>query len=218
MFGMSMTEIMVILGIALIILGPEKLPKMARTVGKWVREFRRVTSDLRAAIEADEIRESVQEQVQRERKRPTPPDDPYKRAAAEDRALRENPAADDERFAMYDSAALAAASDQLAQRPEPVPLKDPEDPYADEDDDEDERFVARPWDYGPPGAVAAHEHDDEDDDAALPPGVTAVPLPANPRPDITPCATLPPIPVALLDAITAVTLRGGLPYRTAPME
>lgn len=44
-------EIIVILIVALMVFGPRKLPEIARSVGKSVREFRRASSSLRAEIE-----------------------------------------------------------------------------------------------------------------------------------------------------------------------
>ena len=42
-----MTELMVIFVIGLIVLGPKKLPELARTLGKSLAEFRRASNDLR---------------------------------------------------------------------------------------------------------------------------------------------------------------------------
>jgi sec-independent protein translocase protein TatA len=45
-FNISPLEIMVLLVIALIVLGPQRLPEMARSVGRGMREFRAaLTSD-----------------------------------------------------------------------------------------------------------------------------------------------------------------------------
>lgn len=44
MFGMSLTEILVVLVILLVVVGPEKLPDMARVIGKGLREIRRATN------------------------------------------------------------------------------------------------------------------------------------------------------------------------------
>jgi Tat protein translocase TatB subunit len=47
MFGIGMPELLLILGLALIVLGPKKLPELAKTLGKGLAEFRRATDDLK---------------------------------------------------------------------------------------------------------------------------------------------------------------------------
>ena len=44
MFNISPLEIMVLAVIALLVLGPQKLPEMAKSVGKGMREFRAALS------------------------------------------------------------------------------------------------------------------------------------------------------------------------------
>ena len=44
MFNISPLEIIVLLVIALIVLGPQRLPEMARSVGRGMREFRAALS------------------------------------------------------------------------------------------------------------------------------------------------------------------------------
>jgi Tat protein translocase TatB subunit len=47
MFGIGMPELLLILALALIVLGPKKLPELARALGKGMAEFRRATDDLK---------------------------------------------------------------------------------------------------------------------------------------------------------------------------
>ena len=64
MFNIGGGEILVVLLIAMVVLGPERLPKAARDIGRAIAEFRRITtnvqSDLRDAMGADEFRESME--------------------------------------------------------------------------------------------------------------------------------------------------------------
>jgi len=53
MFGIGSTELIVILIVALIVIGPAKLPEMARSLGKALGEFRRVSSDVKRTIEME---------------------------------------------------------------------------------------------------------------------------------------------------------------------
>jgi sec-independent protein translocase protein TatB len=46
LFGLSPGELILIFLIAMIVIGPEKLPETAASVGRWIREFRRVTAEL----------------------------------------------------------------------------------------------------------------------------------------------------------------------------
>ena len=51
MFGLSFWEIAIILAVALIILGPTKLPELAKTLDRGIREFRRATDDFKAQVD-----------------------------------------------------------------------------------------------------------------------------------------------------------------------
>lgn len=47
MFGIGMPELLLILALALIFLGPKRLPEIARALGKGLAEFRRTTDELK---------------------------------------------------------------------------------------------------------------------------------------------------------------------------
>ena len=53
MFGLSFTEVVIIAVLALILLGPDQLPTVARTVGKTLRELRRAADDLKDQISSE---------------------------------------------------------------------------------------------------------------------------------------------------------------------
>ena len=53
---LSIPHLAIIFIIALIVLGPEKLPQVARVLGKAMADFRRITTDFRIQIE-DEMRD-----------------------------------------------------------------------------------------------------------------------------------------------------------------
>jgi len=53
MFGIGTTELLVILVVALIVIGPSKLPDVMRTIGKGLAEFRRVSTDVKSTLEAE---------------------------------------------------------------------------------------------------------------------------------------------------------------------
>ena len=67
MFDIGFSELLLFGIIALIVLGPEKLPKAARTAGQWYAKIRRTVSTLQSEIEAEldlaETRQQMQEEL-----------------------------------------------------------------------------------------------------------------------------------------------------------
>ena len=53
MFGIGMPEMILILAVALIVIGPKKLPDLAKSLGRAMGEFKKATSDLKESMEAD---------------------------------------------------------------------------------------------------------------------------------------------------------------------
>ncbi|MGH7884596.1 MAG: twin-arginine translocase TatA/TatE family subunit [Thermodesulfobacteriota bacterium] len=54
MFGLGASELLIILIIALIVLGPKEIPKIAKTLGRGMRELERAKNELRKNIEFDD--------------------------------------------------------------------------------------------------------------------------------------------------------------------
>lgn len=57
MFGIGMTEMILIAALALVILGPKKLPDLARSLGKGFAEFKRATNELKSAMDLETEKE-----------------------------------------------------------------------------------------------------------------------------------------------------------------
>lgn len=61
MFGIGMPEMLLILAIALIVIGPKKLPDLAKSLGRAMGEFKKATSEIKQSIGADADFKEVKE-------------------------------------------------------------------------------------------------------------------------------------------------------------
>jgi len=53
MFGIGMPEMLLILAIALIVIGPKKLPDLAKSLGRAMREFKKATNEFKETMQID---------------------------------------------------------------------------------------------------------------------------------------------------------------------
>jgi Tat protein translocase TatB subunit len=83
MFDVGFWELALISVLGLLVLGPERLPRVARTVGQWIGHARSVARRFQREIEREIAIKDLQERYERERvKRPPPPPPEGAEAAA----------------------------------------------------------------------------------------------------------------------------------------
>jgi sec-independent protein translocase protein TatB len=78
MFEVGFTEIILILGIALVVLGPEKLPKVAADIGRWVGRARAMARQFKAQLDEEVVK------ADRDWTKPAPAQKPKPRSGIED--------------------------------------------------------------------------------------------------------------------------------------
>lgn len=54
MFGIGAGELLVLMALALVIVGPQKLPEMGRTIGKGLSDFKSYTNEMRSVLTLDQ--------------------------------------------------------------------------------------------------------------------------------------------------------------------
>jgi sec-independent protein translocase protein TatB len=138
--GLSMTEIIIILGLALLLLGPDQLPTLAKSLGKGLRELRKVTDDLKGQFDSEIARIDLDQQPQKMiAPVPSPPDAPKPPEGTTPDAAAMSSKAPDDPGAARAAARRAAAESQLklvapegtvARSNELVPPPAPDEPKA----------------------------------------------------------------------------------------
>ena len=66
MFGIGLPELIVIMVVALLVVGPSKLPELARSLGKTFQEFRRMADEVKETLEEEttDIKSSSEQQAE----------------------------------------------------------------------------------------------------------------------------------------------------------
>lgn len=112
MFGIGSTELLVILLVALIVLGPKSLAKVSRSLGKAMGEFRRVSTDFQRTLNAESAEDDLREREAARRR---------KEAAATSAAEKAKPAEAAREAAPAQAHDVADEADSLTP-PEGSPL------------------------------------------------------------------------------------------------
>jgi Tat protein translocase TatB subunit len=123
MFGMGGSEIIVILIVALIFLGPDKLPGAAKSISKGIRDIKKQSRSLQQQIESDEqiggairdLKSALRGEELPSPKRLRPPKPRTAENTIHQPALAEGEAADKQPFNWLDKAAEDTATDEARE-------------------------------------------------------------------------------------------------------
>lgn len=119
MFGIDWEELLVIVVVAVIVIGPKDMPVALRTAGRWIARVRRVSNHFRAGVEAM-IREAEMEEMEK------------KWAAQNEAILREHPAdapPEPEPTGAYPARPVAPEAGAEAEAPPPPAAEEPQLPF-----------------------------------------------------------------------------------------
>ncbi|MCB9684951.1 MAG: twin-arginine translocase subunit TatB [Alphaproteobacteria bacterium] len=93
MFGLGTGELLVVAAIALLVIGPERLPRVMRTLGQYYGQLRRTADDLRRAFVMEADRQDAEERYRQLRERRQKEIDARKQREAEQAPAAEPEAA-----------------------------------------------------------------------------------------------------------------------------
>jgi Tat protein translocase TatB subunit len=205
MFGMSLFEILTILTLGLVFLGPEKLPPLARQIGRLMRQLRRASDEIRQTLEMEGLRDDMRRQFEDVRKlKDDLTLDPYSMIRKEEQAWRDT---------------LSGTVDPHKGQP----WEDPhQGDHAQAEDEHQELEAHAPYedDWHAPAAPVVTSSanvvvlpDQDGRPRALDPHMRAQPLPERIGWGSTDASidlvTLPAVPTGLLVEVSAVPVEGG---------
>ena len=135
MFGIGFPELLVILAIALMVIGPRRLPEIAKALGRALGEFRRATDEFKQTLNeetratearANEIREQIMKggKIYPPLAKRTAEDDPDSKSSDQNLPVDSNP---DPHAAPDGADQTAESTDQAAEQPVPAVTDDRHD-------------------------------------------------------------------------------------------
>lgn len=139
MFGMGMPEILMILAVALIVIGPKKLPELARTLGRAMNEFKQATQDFKQSLEIDydlhdvrkpfeEVRDELSKPLELKKRLAEPGDSSADKPSEKLQNKTEADGASRERETVQNGTDLSAKADASAETPCPPATENDETP------------------------------------------------------------------------------------------
>ena len=124
MFGIGMPELLLLLAIALIVVGPKKLPELAKALGRGIAEFKKATNELKESLETNtefsELKQSFDD-IQETVVDATLPSTPSEEATTEEIATATTPSDQENE----EDIELASASSDDVEEPETTPPSPP---------------------------------------------------------------------------------------------
>jgi Tat protein translocase TatB subunit len=61
MFGIGLPELLLILALALIVLGPDKLPQLARQIARYIGELKRTSEELKSQLDIESLEKDIKQ-------------------------------------------------------------------------------------------------------------------------------------------------------------
>jgi Tat protein translocase TatB subunit len=79
--NLGMPEMIFIFLLALVVVGPKKLPELGRQLGKFLTEFKRASNEFKNQLESEMLNIEMEERVKKEGENPKllPPEEPWER-------------------------------------------------------------------------------------------------------------------------------------------
>jgi len=124
MFGIGLPELLIILAIALIVIGPKKLPDLAKSLGRALNEFKKATREFKDSLDIDDDVNTIKKPFDEINSdlRGVLTDPPRHRDKTDKTPSSEN---------LADPAPLAGNEEIAANQSKQSDPKDPSDPTAD---------------------------------------------------------------------------------------